>query len=98
MSIEVWKTETQSAHVRAEILEYSLLFLTLLIVSFIYTVIYMNGKCQLFVPHLPHSYVFLYISGKQSAFLEGFLISECREDPVKELFDPSLRDSTAIPS
>lgn len=30
-------------------------FLTLLIVSFIYTVIYMNGKCRLFVPHLPHS-------------------------------------------
>lgn len=55
MSIEVWKTETLSAHVRAEILEYSLLFLTLLIVSFIYTVIYMNGKCQLFVPHLLHS-------------------------------------------
>lgn len=55
MSIEVWKTETQSAHVGAEILEFSLLFLTLLIVSFIYTVIYMNGKCRLFVPHLPHS-------------------------------------------
>lgn len=55
MSIEVWKTETQLAHVGAEILEFSLLFLTLLIVSFIYTVIYMNGKCRLFVPHLPHS-------------------------------------------
>lgn len=66
----------------------------------IYCYIYerqMPTVCTSFTP-LSHSYVFLYISGKHSVFLEGFLISECREDPVKELFDPSLRDSTAIPS